>query len=138
MQESGSREAFEHLYKSLVEFHERFIDGSLKATGVFIIALGWLLTSENAHAFFVKDHDVRCVAALGALLPALAFVFLCLRLMVVMRRLDRELSALDYFPRAYYEHYVLKLPYAIALMILGTAPCIMVVFLLFRDKFWTL
>ena len=126
------KEAFEHLYKSLVEFHERFIDGCLKATGVFIIALGWLLTSKDAHPFFLTNHKVRCVAALGALLPALAFVFLCLRLMVVMRRLDRELSALDYFPRTYYEHYVMKLPYAIALMILGVSPCIIIVFLLLK------
>ena len=128
------KEAFEHLYKSLVEFYERFIDGCLKATGFFIIALGWVLTSERAHAFFVKNPEVRCLAALGALLPALAFVVLCLRLMVVMRRLGRELNALDYVPRAYYEHYVLKLPYAIALMILGTSPCIIIVFLLLRTK----
>ncbi len=135
MQETGSGEAFEYLYKSLVEFYERFIDGSLKATGFFIIALGWLLTSKEAHAFFVENPEVRRVAAMGTLFPALAFVVLCSRLMVVMRHLGRELRAVDYFPRAYYEHYVLKLPYAIALMILGISPCIGIVFLLLRDKF---
>jgi len=131
MQGTGS-EAFEHLYRALVEFHALFIDGSLKATGFFIIALGWLLTSKDAHAFFVANPRMRRVAALGVLLPALAFVVLCSRLMVVMRLLDRELRALNYFPRTYYEHYVLQMPYAIALMILGISPCMIIVFLLLR------
>jgi hypothetical protein len=125
-----NKEAFELLYRALVEFHERCIDGSLKATGFFIIALGWLLTSKEAHTFFVANPRMRRVAALGTLLPALAFVVLCSRMMVVMRVLDGKLSALNYFPHAYYGHYVMQLPYAIALMILSVSPCIIIVFLL--------
>jgi hypothetical protein len=135
MQESGSGEAFGYLHKSLVEFYERYIDGCLKATGFFVIVLGWLVTSKDAHAFLVANPEVRKAAALATLLPAVAFAVLCARLMVVMRHLGRELRALDYFPPAYYEHYVLKLPYAISLMILGISPCIIIVFLLLREKF---
>jgi len=130
MQEVNPREAFDHLYSALREYQLRFIESSLKGTGFFIICLGWGLTSERAQSFLATDPKFRLAGAIGFLLPSLAYIFLSARMLVVMRNIDRELIALDYFPRAYYSYRLMELRYAIATMIVAVAPCIVGIYLL--------
>jgi hypothetical protein len=46
--EEDRGKAFTHLYTALTDFQTKFIDGSVKAVGFFLIVLGWALTSAGA------------------------------------------------------------------------------------------
>lgn len=122
--------AFDHLYAALCEYESRFVDTSLKACGFYLLAVGWLLTSETARGL-VGSGSNRTIAIIGLALPACACAFLFLRIFQIMRILQRELKALDYCSEAYYEFRIFPPDVAKALAAIAIAPCIVLIAFLF-------
>ena len=123
--------AFNHLYAALREYHALFIDGSLKACGFFLLAMGWVLTSETARKLIdstdTKSPFLRGVGIFGLVLSAGAFVVLQRQIIQVTNDLYRELDALEHFPRSYYDFRVLKPRTSLALIAVAVSPCIVIV-----------
>ena len=127
--------AFDVLYGALREYVATFVDTSMKGCGFFLAALGWVLTSDHVRTFVEKAPVNRGLAVFGFALPAIAAVMMGARVIRATGHLGRELDALQYFPRSYYEYRALKLPFAIAVIFVAISPCIVaIVFLLLLKK----
>lgn len=116
--------AFDHLHQSLAEYQRLFFDGSLKAIGLFLLVMGWILTSDKASAFMMKHQSVATVAGWSLFICAIAYIVLSVRLMSIMRHLSRELDAIDFLPRSYYEHRLVHPVAVVMWMILAITPCV--------------
>jgi hypothetical protein len=119
--------AFDLLYGALCEYVATFVDTSMKGCGFFLVALGWVLTSDQVHAFVEKDPANLWLAVFGFALPSIAAVVMATRVIRTTAHLGRELDALQYFPRAYYGYRALKLPFAIAVIFVAISPCIVAI-----------
>ncbi len=113
-----------------MEYQLRFIDLMIKGAGFSLLVLGWLLTSKDARAFLVASGPARLALVAGLTVIAAAEILLAARLVQVLRHLHRELVALDYFPRAYYEFRALSPRIAVAVATLNIAPLIVAVALI--------
>lgn len=120
--------AFDHLHQSLVQYQQLFFDGSLKATGFFLLIMGWILTSDKARDFMKNDPFIATVGGWGLIVCAIAYIVLSIRLMSVMRGLGRELGAIDFMPRSYYAHRLVNPIVGAMWMILAITPCVTVAF----------
>lgn len=118
------KKAFDHLYQALVEYHLRFVDGSLKGTGLVVILAGWIITQASARDFMSTHEIVRVGAAIVVALCALAYVGISLRMVSVMRNLGRELADLAYFPADYYAFRILTPRVAALVMVFTIVPCV--------------
>lgn len=126
--------AFELLYGALREYVATFVDTSMKGCGFFLVALGWVLTSDHVRAFVEKGAVNRGLAVFGFALPSIAAVVMATRVIRATGHLGRELDALQYFPRSYYEYRALKLPFAIAVIFVAISPCIVAIAFLLLMK----
>ena len=122
--------AFAHLHQSLVEYQLRFIDLSIKGTGLALLILGWILTSKDARAFIAASAVARGAAVTGVLVMVAASILLSVRMRQVMKHLFRQLEALNYFPRSYYEYRVLSPRTMTAVSALAVAPMIVAIVLM--------
>ena len=122
--------AFDHLHQSLAEYQRLFFDGSLKATGFFLLVMGWILTSDKAGTFMTTHQSVATVGGWSLIICAIAYVMLSVRLLSIMRGLGRELDAIDFLPRSYYEHRLVHPVAAAMWMILAITPCVTLAFYL--------
>lgn len=113
-----------------MEYQLRFIDLMIKGAGFSLLVLGWLLTSNDARAFLAASGPARLALVAGLAVIAAAEILLAIRLMQVLRHLHRELVALDYFPRAYYEFRALSPRVAVAVATLNIAPLFVAVALI--------
>jgi hypothetical protein len=128
--ESDPKAAFAHLHQSLVEYQLRFIDLSIKGTGLALLILGWVLTSKDARAFIASSLVARGAAVAGVLVMVAATILLSVRMRQVMKHLSCQLDALNYFPRQYYEYRVLSPRTMTAVSALAVAPMIVAVVLM--------
>src|ERR1044071_3705944 len=60
--------AFEHLHKGLVEYQTRYIENGLRAAGLALLMIGWILTSESARSFVKSSTVARWAAVAGVAL----------------------------------------------------------------------
>ena len=128
--EGDRKAAFAHLHQSLVEYQLRFIDFSIKGTGLSLLILGWILTSKDARTFIASNAVARGAAVIGVLVMVAASILLTLRMRHVMTHLAHELSSLNYFPRSYYEYRVLSPRVLVAVCALGITPMLVAVVLM--------
>jgi hypothetical protein len=124
--------AFDLLYGALREYVATFVDTSMKGCGFFLVALGWVLTSDQVAAFVGKGPFNRGLAVFGFALPAIAAVVMGTRVIRATGHLGRELDALQYFPRSYYEYVAVKLPFAMAVIVVAISPCIVAIAFLLK------
>ena len=101
--ETETKTLFQHLHKELLEYQTRFIDVSLKCAGLTFLLLGWLLTSEPARKFVGTSAKGRAVIVGGIILMVAAYLTVAARMSAVMQSLARQMDALDYLPRSYYD-----------------------------------
>ena len=104
--EIDPKERFQHLHKELTEYQVRLMDMSIKATGLSLLILGWLITSDAARRFVATSARGCNAAIIGVAIMEIGYVLIALRMSHVQHDLARELNALDYFPRSYYEFRV--------------------------------
>ncbi len=126
--------AFDHLHQSLVEYQRLFFDGSLKATGFFLVVMGWILTDVEARKFIQSDRLLPIFGGWSLVICAIAYVMLSVRLLMMMRRLSRELDAIDFLPRSYYQHRLVRPATAVMWMILAVTPCVTIAYYLLLGK----
>lgn len=125
--------AFDHLYAALSEYESRFIDTTVKACGFYLLAMGWLLTSETARGLVGRSGN-RTIAIIGLALPAFACALLFMRMIQIIRMLQRELQALDYYPESYYEFRIFPRGVATAMAVIAIFPCVILIAFLLTMK----
>jgi len=126
--------AFDLLYGALREYEATFVDASLKACGFFLLALGWVLTSDKAREFVTESDINRRLAIFGLLLPSIAAIVMATRVIRFTRHLHRELDALQHFPQSYYQYRVITPSFAAAVIGVAISPCIvLIIFLIAMD-----
>jgi hypothetical protein len=101
--ETETKTLFQHLHSELLEYQTRFVDVSLKGTSITLLLLGWMLTSESARTFIATSAKGRFAAIAGMLIMGVAYVSVAIRMSQVMQRLARQMDALEYLPRSYYD-----------------------------------
>ncbi|HXH41739.1 MAG TPA: hypothetical protein VNN08_24155 [Thermoanaerobaculia bacterium] len=101
--ETETKTLFQHLHSDLLEYQTRFADVSTKGASLNLLALGWMLTSEPARTFIATNTSGRSAAITGIVIMEAAYLFLAIRMAHVMQRLARQMDALDYLPRSYYD-----------------------------------
>jgi hypothetical protein len=101
--ETETKTLFQHLHSELLEYQTRFVDMSLKGASFTLLLLGWMLTSESARAFIATSTTGRSAAIAGIAIMGLAYVTIAFRMSHVMQRLARQMDALEYLPRSYYD-----------------------------------
>ena len=114
--------AFEHLHKGLVEYQTRYIENGLRAAGLALLMIGWILTSESARSFVKSSTVARWAAVAGIALAICAYLLLSARMMHVMQHLGRELAALNYLPTAYYVFRIMPTRITLANVAIAVAP----------------
>lgn len=122
MLETDVSKAFAHLHKELVEYQLRLADITSKGSGLALLMIGWMLTSESARTFIATNRVARLAAVTGITLMVVAYILLCVRMTLVMHSLGRQLRALDYFPPSYYDFRVYTPKVAIATAAIAIAP----------------
>ena len=124
MDPAGPKERFEVLLYTLRRYNERFVTGVIGVSGVFLVSVGWLVTSAEPIALF-KDSGVATAACLGfvAFLMGVYYVSLT-RVYRANRRAYEMLKALAYMEEEFYRYdqlpglfYILGL--AVNIFILG-------------------
>ena len=124
------QQAFQHLHNELVEYQLRFVESSVKAAGLALLMIGWILTSESARSF-IKISDVgRSAAVAGIGIMAAAYLLVAVRMIHVMQHLGRQLKTLAYFPPAYYAFRIMPLGVSVATTAIGIAPAAVVIALM--------
>lgn len=113
---------FQHLHSELLEYQTRFVDTSLKGASLALLFLGWMLTSDSARAFVATNATGRRAALAGILIAASAYVFIAIRMGRVMRQLARQMDALEYLPRSYYDFRAMPPRIIIAIAAITIAP----------------
>src|SRR5688572_23539932 len=73
MQVATSRERFDVLYEQLKGLHATSVDAIFKATAAFLIAAGWVVTSDSARAFLASDSMVRWISVAALALYSAVF-----------------------------------------------------------------
>ena len=126
--------AFDHLYQSLREYQQLFFESSLKATGFFLLIMGWIITSDKAWELMKSHKSMAEIGGWGLVVCGISYIALCIRLMRMMKRLGQELDAIDFLPRSYYEHRLVKPVPAAMWMILAITPCAVVAYYLLSKK----
>jgi hypothetical protein len=102
--EDDPKVLFQHLYKELTEYQLRFADLSVKGTGLTLLVLGWMLTSDSARSYLATSTAGRLAAIVGIVIMQISFIFIAVRMGRVMRKLAQEIEVLNYVPPSYYEH----------------------------------
>lgn len=133
MSNADPKVAFDNLHNSLVECQRLFFDGSMKATGFFLLIMGWLLTSDKARDFIQGNSDMAGIFGWSLVAAAIAYVGLCMRLLWIVKGLGRELAAIDFLPRSYYAHRIVHPAVAAMWMVLPMTPCLALAYVLL---FW--
>ena len=101
--ETEIKTLFQHLHRELLEYQTRFVDMSLKGASLTLLLLGWMLTSESARAFIATSAKGRSAVIAEILIMVLAYISIAIRMAHVMQRLARQMDALEYLPRSYYD-----------------------------------
>ena len=122
MPETDVSKAFAHLHKELVEYQLRFADITSKGAALGLLIIGWMLTSDPARTFIANNRVGRLAAVGGITIMASAYIFLAVRMTLVLQSLGRQLQALDYFPVSYYNFRVYTPKVAIATAAIAIAP----------------
>ena len=105
--ETDTRTLFQHLHKELVEYQLRFVDFTMKAAGIIILLLGWMLTSESARTFIAASAKARLAVIAGITIMLVAYLGIAVRMARVSRGLGAQMDALEYLPRSYYGFRIL-------------------------------
>src|SRR5438105_1007882 len=120
--EAEIKTPFQHLHRELLEYQTRFVDVSLKGASITLLLLGWMLTSESARAFIATSTKGRSAAVTGILIMGVAYVSIAIRMAQVMQRLARQMDALEYLPRSYYDFRALPPRVIAAITAITMAP----------------
>jgi hypothetical protein len=105
--ETDGKVLFRHLHSELLEYQTRFVDTSMRGTGLLFLFLGWMLTSDSGRAFIAKSAVGRSAAVSGITIIMIMYLLIATRMTRVMRGLGHEMDALAYLPRSYYDFRVL-------------------------------
>ena len=133
--ETDPKTLFQHLHRELLEYQTRFVDLSIRGAGLTILFLGWMLTSESARTFISTSMQGRSAAIGGIVLAIVAYLFIAVRMALVMKHLARQMDGLDYLPRSYYEFRALPPRVIAAASVVTIAPAaITIAFMIFIAK----
>jgi hypothetical protein len=125
------KEQFEVLYGVLKSYRDSSLDTVLKVMGFLILAMGWVVTSENARAFIAGDVTVKWASVTVVLATAVLFALFAIRVLRQSRATFRALKALDYMSTDYFRCMVADRFTAIAFIaadfILSIVLCIFIV-----------
>jgi hypothetical protein len=104
---ANEKEQFDVLYESLRTFQTGFVDAAFKATASFLLVLGWLVTSDKAREFLLKDPSRRYLAVLAVILAGVIYASISIRVYKFSHRTCALLDDLGFVPRSYYEDRIL-------------------------------
>ena len=94
---------FDTLYGSLCEVQRALLDNTAKVAGFFLLALGWLATSESARLFLATDSTSRLVTVGSILGVVLLTMFVSAKAYKTSQFLYSELLTLSFLPPAYFQ-----------------------------------
>ena len=120
--ESEPKTLFQHLHKELVEYQLRFVDLTMKGSGLVLLFLGWMLTSQSTRAFIAASTAARFAAISGIVVMVTAYLCIAIRMSRVSRDLGAQMDALEYLPCSYYDFRKIQPGVALAAAATVTAP----------------
>ena len=99
---------FDHLYDNLLKYHTVFIETSFKLAGLFLLVIGWLLTSKSAQASFQGSKWLSFMAIVGLIISGFVSNIGGHRVQTFSRNMFDELKKLNYMPEGYYSDRLIK------------------------------
>ena len=99
MSETTTRDTkteFEVLFPALCEIQRSFLENTTKVAGFFLLAVGWLATSESARSYLRAESLVRSSAVAVVVAVTLIFCVVSWTAFAASKRILAELDSLNY------------------------------------------
>jgi hypothetical protein len=112
-----TKERFDVLFGSYARIHERFVETAYKVTGMLLVVLGWLLSSQTARTLLHEDVAIRVICVAVILIAALSILAAFYRLNVLSRSIRKGLDDLSYHDQRYYDHH--RIPGSLRAAVVG-------------------
>ena len=87
---------FDVLFPAFCEIQRSLLENTTKVAGFFLLAVGWLATSESARSYLRSDSLVRYSAISVVLLVTLAFCCVSWIALAASERIEKQLNDLAY------------------------------------------
>ena len=101
---SDVKAEFEILYSTLSEIQRSLLDSTTKVAGFFLLAAGWLATSDSARAFLRSDAQIRHTAVLAVLGVTALFAYLSWTAYTASERIAKQIDELQYVQKRTVHH----------------------------------
>ena len=87
---------FEVLFAAFCEIQRSLLENTTKVAGFFLLAVGWLATSENARSYLSSDSLIRYSAICAVILIILTFCVVSWIALSASERIEMQLNSLEY------------------------------------------
>ena len=87
---------FDVLFPALCEIQRSFLENTTKIAGFFLLAVGWLATSESARNYLRAESLVRNSAVAAVVAVTIIFCVVSWTAFAASRRILAELNGLNY------------------------------------------
>ena len=87
---------FEVLFQALCEIQRSLLENTTKVAGFFLLAVGWLATSESARSYLRHDSIIRYSAVGAVMLVILTFCAVSWMARRASKRIETQLNLLEY------------------------------------------
>ena len=128
--ESTTEQEFELLYEALGDILQRTYSNTTKFCGFLILAIGWIVTSEEARAFMSSQPSIPIAGSLLAILSTLLIVMLCFSEYRKSHEIYLQLKDLRHVSSLVFEHRRLSKLVAVSCASVSIFLTIFVLFLL--------
>lgn len=92
-------------YKILLDSYNKYLDNVFKTAGLFLLALGWIVTSDKARQFLQENRHVRIAVFFIAMILAMVHASSLYGDSVETNNQLKLLNEINYIPSAYFERY---------------------------------
>jgi len=95
---------FDVLFPAFCEIQRSLLENTTKVAGFFLLAVGWLATSESARSYLRSDSLVRNSAIGAVILITLTFCAVSWMALSGSKRIEKEINDLGYISRLSISH----------------------------------
>ena len=106
---SDVKAEFEILYSALTEIQRSLLDSTTKVAGFFLLAAGWLATSDSTRAFLRSDPLIRHTTILAVFGVTVLFAYLSWTAYAASERIAKQIDELHYMHMRAVRHRQVKL-----------------------------
>jgi hypothetical protein len=105
-----SKQEFEVLYSTLCEIQKSLLDSTTKVAGFFLLAAGWLATSDSARLFIRSDSLIRNTSIMAVLGVTVLSTYVSWTAYSASGRIAKQIDELQYVSAQSVAHRRVSLP----------------------------